>query len=223
MSYCNMVFVGNTFLADYAKKYNNNVKVVPTTIDTDYYTPKKLNHNKNKICIGWTGSLTTIKHLNTALPVLKALKDKYQEQIYFKLIADVPLINNLVEFKFCKWSKNQEVEDLSEIDIGIMPLPNDEWSKGKCGFKGLQYMALGIPAVMSPVGVNTEIIQDEVNGFLADKEDEWITKLSKLIESAHLREQLGEAGRKTVLERYSFHSQKDRYIHFFNDLLESSQ
>ena len=89
-----------------------------------------------------------------------------------------------------------KIEDLCEMDIGIMPLPDDEWAKGKCGLKGLQYMALEIPTIMSPVGVNTEIIQDGENGFLAAHEDEWFEKLSKLIDDASLRQRLGKAGRK---------------------------
>jgi len=110
------------------------------------------------------------------------------------------------------WAAATEVRDLSEFDIGVMPLPDDEWARGKCGLKGLQYMALEIPTVMSPVGVNTEIIEDGRNGFLAAREDEWVEKLANLIESAGLRRELGQAARRTVEERYSVHSQRDRYV-----------
>lgn len=219
LKYADMAFVGNSFLAAYASKYNKNVKIIPTTIDTDYYIPANQKSAKDKICIGWTGSLTTIKHLKLAIDVLEVLKNKYQDRIYFKIIADVPLITDKVEFSFCKWKKESEVEDLMEMDIGIMPLPDDDWSRGKCGFKGLQYMALEIPAVMSAVGVNNEIINDGINGYLASSKQEWIDKISKLIESETLRSQLGAEGRKTVIEKYSFHSQKDRYIAYFNEVL----
>ena len=111
-------------------------------------------------------------------------------------------------------------KDLSEIDIGIMPLPDDEWAKGKCGFKGLQYMAMEIPSVMSPVGVNTEIINDGVNGFLASTEEEWIEKLSLLIESPELRRKFGVKGRQTVVENFSVDSQKQRYLDYFNELIK---
>jgi glycosyltransferase involved in cell wall biosynthesis len=100
-----------------------------------------------------------------------------------------------------------------------MPLPDDEWAKGKCGLKGLQYMALEIPTIMSPVGVNIEIIEDGVNGFLAESTAEWVAKLSLLIESKEKRQQLGKAARETVLKRYSYHSQKDRYIDYFNEVM----
>ncbi len=212
-----MVFTGNAYLAKYAKQFNKNVKIVPTTIDTDYYLPKK--QEKDQICIGWTGSSTTLKHLELAFGFLEKLKEKYGDRIYFKLIADIPLKNSRLEFQFCKWSKEREVEDLNEIDIGIMPLPDDEWAKGKCGFKGLQYMALEIPAIMSPVGVNNEIIKDGENGFLATGDEEWVEKISRLIDSEALRNSIGKKGRQTVIERYSFHSQKDNYIKYFNELL----
>jgi len=118
------------------------------------------------------------------------------------------------------WNCDSEIEDLSEIDIGIMPLPDDEWAKGKCGFKGLQYMAMEIPTVMSAVGVNREIIEEGVNGFLASTEEEWIDKLSLLIESEELRRNIGMEGRKTVIEKYSVDSQKQRYLEYFNELLK---
>ncbi|HLU85364.1 MAG TPA: glycosyltransferase family 4 protein, partial [Vicingaceae bacterium] len=116
------------------------------------------------------------------------------------------------KIKFVKWNQKTEIEDLSQIDIGIMPLPDDEWAKGKCGFKGLQYMALEIPTIMSPVGVNAEIIKDGENGFLANTDEEWITKIEWLIESEELRKKLGKAGRQTIIERYSIEANKDKYL-----------
>ena len=96
-----------------------------------------------------------------------------------------------------------------------MPLADDEWSKGKCGLKGLQYMGLAIPTIMSPVGVNTAIIQDGVNGFLAETEDEWVTKLSLLIDNKELRQKLGSAGRETVVKYYSVEANKQKYLKLF--------
>jgi glycosyltransferase involved in cell wall biosynthesis len=100
-----------------------------------------------------------------------------------------------------------------------MPLPNNEWVKGKCGLKGLSYMALEIPTVMSAVGVNTEIIIDGENGFLANTEAEWVNKLSQLIDSFELRKKLGFNGRKTVEEKYSVAAQKKNYLLCLNSLL----
>lgn len=215
---CNLVIVGNRYLAEYSRQFNTNVEIIPTTLITEYYKPNKTRAiDSSKICIGWTGSATTLKHLETATPILKKIKEKFP-QVYFKVISDVTFAIDGLEIHNCKWTKENEVADLEEITIGIMPLPDDKWAMGKCGFKGLQYMAMEIPAVMSPVGVNTEIIEDGINGFLATTEEQWIEKLSMLINEEGLRKKLGENGRKTVVERYSYLSQKDRYIQLLNEL-----
>jgi glycosyltransferase involved in cell wall biosynthesis len=213
-----IVIAGNNYLAEYARTYNKNVCIIPTTVDTDKFQPKKYPIANDRICIGWTGSHTTIKHFELAIPVLKELKKLYGDRIYFKVIGDSSYTCSELNIKGEKWSTDTEVEDLLEIDIGLMPLPDDIWSKGKCGLKSLEYMSLCIPAVISPVGVNTEIIQDGVNGYLANTNEEWLNKLSTLINSAELRKQIGERGRETVVEKYSVRSQRDRYLTLFNDL-----
>lgn len=212
-----LVFAGNQYLADYAKKFNKNVVIVPVTIDTDLY--KKVSKTeKRKICIGWSGSVTTIEHFATKIKALTEIKRMYQDKVYFKIIGDGNYYCVDLKTQGLPWIKKTEVEDLSEFDIGIMPLPDTEWAKGKCGLKGLQYMALGIPTIMSPVGVNSEIIQDGENGFLADSEEEWVTKLKLLIDSFELRKQLGDAGNKTVEKKYSIHANQDLYLHYFDQL-----
>ena len=213
-----VVFAGNKYLADYALQFNKNVKIIPTTIDTDYHKKNIDTTHKEKICIGWTGSNTTIKHFIMAEPFLEKLKTKFGDKIYFKLIGSDCYKNSKLNISGIKWNLKTEIDDLSEIDIGIMPLPDDEWTKGKCGFKGLQYMAMEIPTVMSAVGANKEIIEDGVNGFLVSTDDEWIEKLSWLIESKELRDKFGANGRKTVLEKYSVDSQKENYLKYFNEL-----
>jgi len=147
------------------------------------------------------------------------LNEKYPNQLYLKFIADKPIEITEIETIFCKWNKSTEVEDLCEVDIGIMPLPNDDWAKGKCGFKGLQYMSLGIPAVMSPVGVNNTIINDGINGYLANNNAEWVDIISKLIESKELREKIGKEGIVTVEQNFSFNAQKDTYLALFKNLI----
>ena len=212
-----LVFAGNQYLADYAKQFNQNVVIVPTTIDTNEYQPA-YNINKDKVCIGWSGSFSTIAHFETCLEALVVIKRKYGPKVYFKVIGDENYQNAELDIRGNAWKKETEVKDLQEIDIGIMPLPDDEWAKGKCGLKGLQYMALAIPAIMSPVGVNTEIIKDDENGFLARSTEEWIDKLSRLIESAQLREKIGTNGRQTVLTHYSVNANKYLYLKYFMDL-----
>ena len=211
------VIAGNQYLADYANQFNQYVHIIPTTIDTAYHVPLK-SDSKSKICIGWTGTATTIKHFEMAIPVLLKLQQKYKDKIYFKVIGEGKYTNEILAINGTSWNLKTEIEDLQEIDIGIMPLPNDEWAKGKCGFKGLQYMALEIPTIMSPVGVNTSIINEGINGYLADSDEDWISKLSNLIESEELRQKIGEAGRKTIKEKYSVAANQQKYVDLFKNI-----
>jgi len=217
-----MVLTGNNYLASYSKLFNSNTKIIPTTINTDYHFKKPFSKRKN-ICIGWTGSHSTLEYFKLALPILKEVYNKYNKDIDFKVIVDIDFEEPDINLTASRWAVETEIEDLSEIDIGIMPLPDDEWAKGKCGFKALQYMALEIPTVLSPVGVNTEIIEDGINGFLASTNEDWVEKLSLLIESKDLRERLGKAGRQTVIEKYSYQSQKEKYLNYFNELIEKNK
>ena len=213
------MIAGNQYLADYAASYNDNVKIIPTTIDTDLY--QRIQHKKDKVCIGWSGSVTTIQHFEFAIPFLTKILKKYGDKVYFKVIGDGDYSNEELNLKGLSWNKNTEISDLSEIDIGIMPLPNDEWAKGKCGLKGLQYMALEIATIMSPVGVNTEIIEDGKNGFIADDHEEWVEKISKLIEHPDLREEMGKEARKTVIDQYSVEANRDLYLTYFKEVLST--
>ncbi len=215
-----LVLAGNNYLANYAQPFNPRVEIMPTTIDTNYHKVENKEKKSSRICIGWTGTSTTLKHFETIIPILIKIRKKYNDLIYFKVIVNFPYKVPELEIEASNWSLKDEIRDLSEIDIGIMPLPDDEWAKGKCGFKGLQYMSLEIPTIMSPVGVNTEIIQDGKNGFLAVGEEEWIEKLSVVIENPELRNKIGVAGRKTVIEKYSVDAFKNQYVQYFLNLME---
>lgn len=217
-----LVFAGNQYLADFALANNKNVVIIPTTIDTkEYQVDKTIHPSANEpICIGWSGSITTIKHFEYAIPFLIKIKEKYGEKVIFKVIGDANYSHESLGINGLAWNKQTELDDLQSFDIGIMPLPNDEWSKGKCGLKGLQYMALEIPTIMSPVGVNTEIIEDGENGFLADDVNDWVEKISQLIESKDLRTSMGKKARTTVVEKYSTESQKYNYLKYFNQLIQ---
>ena len=216
ISFSDMVFAGNEYLADYARQYNQNVKIVPTTLDTDYHRPS--NVPKEKICIGWCGSFSTIPHFQYAEPILEAIYQKYGDKVYFKVIGDANYKNEKLNIQGVAWSLKEEVSGLSEFDIGIMPLPEDKWTKGKCGFKGLSFMSMAIPTIMSAVGVNKDIIQDGENGFLASSTEEWIEKLSLLVEKADLRKKIGAKGRETVLNQYSVLANQELYLRCFNEV-----
>jgi glycosyltransferase involved in cell wall biosynthesis len=220
-----MIFAGNDYLAQYAKQFNDNVKIIPTTVDTDKFLPKttvnEANGKKGVVEIGWTGSFSTIEHLRFRIEALYRIKEKYKDKVVFKVIGDKNFRDTQLQVQGLAWQAATEVQDLSTIDIGIMPLPDNQWTRGKCGFKGLTYMSLAIPAVMSPVGVNTSIIQEAQNGYLADTTEEWVEKLSLLIENPDLRQQIGQAGRQTVQNHYSITSQKDNYLLHFQSLLSN--
>jgi len=222
ISLSDMIFAGNRYLADYASQFNKNTLIVPTTIDTAIYVPAIKTDEKDSVCIGWSGSFSTIQHFALAIPALKRIKEKFGTRVRFKIIGDATYYCNELETQGNAWKAATEVKDLSEIDIGVMPLPDDEWAKGKCGLKGLQYMALAIPTLMSPVGVNSEIIEHGVNGYLPSTEDEWVEDLSKLIENKEYRTRMGQAGRQTVVDRYSVDAWKGKYLEYFNRLTESA-
>ncbi|MGE0590156.1 MAG: glycosyltransferase family 4 protein [Cyclobacteriaceae bacterium] len=214
----NLVIAGNSFLAKYSLQYTNKVITIPTAIDTEIFSPSEPKHKK-KIIIGWSGSFSTTWHLNLVTPALKKVKEKYGDRIGFKIIGDPNYYNKELEVKGVPWVLKTEVEDLRELDIGIMPLVDFDFAWGKCGLKGLTYMALEIPTLMSPVGVNSEIIKHGENGFLCNNEDEWVHYLSILIDQPEKRTELGKAGRETVLSRYSILANRDKYIDAFNQLL----
>lgn len=214
-----LVFAGNEYLADYAKKFNSNTLIVPTTIDTEEYQPKQMVPSNGPVVIGWSGSITTIQHFKYAIPALKVLKDKYGDRIAIRVIGDGSYTEPILGVKGLPWNKATELDDLRAMDIGIMPLPDDEWARGKCGLKGLQYMALGIPTIMSPVGVNSDIIRDGENGFLATSTEEWVAKISRLIDDAELRTRIGATARKTVEDGYSLKAWQERYVGYYNQLI----
>lgn len=217
ISLCDLVIAGNPFLAQYANQFNSHVKIIPTTIDTDEYRQQSKSQ-KSAITVGWSGSTTTVEHFQTAIPALTRIKKKFGDRVDIRLIGDGQYRNESLKIVGLPWRKQTEIQDLSEFDIGIMPLPDTDWARGKCGLKGLQYMALEIPTIMSPVGVNREIIKDGVDGFLATTEDEWVDRISRLIESPTLRDQIGKAGRKVVEERFSVTAMRNHYLQTFNDL-----
>jgi glycosyltransferase involved in cell wall biosynthesis len=200
------VTVGSNELAAFAAKHSASVTVLPSTIDTDVYTVEPRPPNSRPV-IGWTGSPTTVPHLLTLAPALRQLRREVDFQL--RVIGGEAAIDG-VDLHCLPWSAAREVEDLRPLDVGLMPLPDDEWSRGKCGMKALQYMALAIPPVVSPVGANRTIVQDGVNGLHATTDDEWVHALARLLADAALRERLGRAARQTVEEGYSARVQAPR-------------
>jgi len=198
------VMVGNDFLADYAKKFTTKVTVVPTVVDTRIkYTLKNAKQPNEKTVVGWTGSHSTIRYLLTLADVLRELDGEADYKIL--IIADeLPEgLQHLLHLQFIRWREETEIEDLRQTDIGLMPLIDNDWTRGKCGFKAIQYMALGIPAIVSPVGVNTVIVDDGINGFVCNSPLEWKAKIELLNQNSELRKKMGVAARAKIEQSYS--------------------
>ena len=208
------VSVGNEYLGDYARQFNDKVVYNPTTIDTTNLHNQTKAQTNDKLVIGWTGSHSTLPYLDFLEPILQELEQTYSFE--FQVIANQAPQLNLQSLVFKPWKKSTEIQDLLDFNIGVMPLSDDQWAKGKCGFKALQYMALGIPPLVSPVGVNTRIVQNGENGFVCNTPEEWHQALLSLMQSADLREKLGKKARKTVEDHYSVKSNQNNFVEFFS-------
>lgn len=212
------VACGNDYLLEFAKKYTDRAVLIPTTIDpVGLHNPELYRNEKvgaKSVVIGWTGSHSTLKYLEDAVDILRHVEMMFPH-IQYVVIADRKPTLNLSRMQFIPWNANSEIPDLMRFDIGIMPLPDDIWTRGKCGFKALQYMALKIPAVASPVGVNNKIIDHGKTGFLCSNDEEWLNALSKLIQDQSLRAQMGESGRQKVIDSYSVESNAESFLKLF--------
>jgi glycosyltransferase involved in cell wall biosynthesis len=208
------VMVGNTYLAEYARGFNHHVSVVPSTIDFERYRTAAPLRPAGPPVIGWTGSHSTAQHLETLRAVLGQLARR--ESFRLRVIGPAAFSLRGVEVETLSWDSKTEVEDLSRIDIGVMPLPDSPWTRGKCGMKALQFMALGIPVVCSPVGVNAQFIRDGENGYLAATADEWVDKLTRLLRSPSLRERIGTNGRATARAEFAASLQAARVYEIFS-------
>jgi glycosyltransferase involved in cell wall biosynthesis len=194
------VIAGNRTLAEYAGRFHANVHVVPTVLDTEVFRPRPKRPGE-KVTFGWSGLEYNFKYIRSLEPVLFKLLKRYPIELL--ILSGAPPTDFAFPFRFLRWNPSQEAEQIAEMDIGLMPLQFDEWCAGKCGIKLLQYMSLGIPTVATPVGVNSEIIQNGENGFLARTDAEWEEALANLVEDRSLRERIGETAHAAVEERYS--------------------
>lgn len=212
------VSVCNHFLADYAGQYQSDVVLIPTTIDTVHlHNPALYTKQKGNLpIIGWTGSHSTLNQLD---PIWEALAELHDHVPFkFHLISDL-FPENMPPFVECiNWNKTTEIEDLMQFDIGIMPLNNSEWEKGKCAFKLLQYLALEIPAVASDVGLNSKLISNAENGFLLHENDttSWLSALLTLLKDEGLRNKMGKSGREKVQKYYSVDANKEKIMALFS-------
>lgn len=217
--WAHQVSCGNDYLRDYARQFNPAAIINPTTLDTDRL------HNQVRdqrlaagqpVVVGWTGTHTTLRHLDLVWPALARL-EREGHRFEFRVIANQPPEPaGLRSLAYQPWRKDTEIPDLLEFHFGLMPLVDDPWARGKCAFKALQYMALGMPALVSPVGMNTEVVQDGQNGYVCATDEEWYQAIRRLLTDGPLRAQLGAAARRTIVERYSVASNQANFLALFD-------
>jgi glycosyltransferase involved in cell wall biosynthesis len=169
------------------------------------------------LVIGWTGTHSTLKYLLPLVPVLAQLEAEGLA-FEFRVISNQPpeFDQPLRSLRFVPWQKATEIPDLLTFHVGLMPLEDDPWAKGKCAFKALQYMALGIPALVSPVGMNTEVVQDDYNGYICRTPDDWHQRLQQLLTDGAHRQALGAAARATIEKRYSVVANTPNFLNLFS-------
>lgn len=205
---------GNEYLCNYARQYNFSVVLIPTVVDTDAGHHKLKNqYEAGRVVVGWTGSHTTLHNLEIIETVIRELKKEIDFD--FLIISNKPPDWNF-DFIFKKWEERTELDDLLKMHIGLMPLKKGPWFEGKCGFKLIQYLACGIPAIASPVGVNSQIVRHHTDGFIVNDKEEWKRYLKMLIKDQHLRNKMAKSGRDHIVENYSLNSQVANFINLFS-------
>lgn len=203
LSNCELAICGNRYLEKYAKQFNQNTAVIPTSVDEKRQTQVK-NYNADSINIGWIGRAENLIYLRELQDMFIRLEKQYGEKVRFRIVCDNPLVldgvNNIDNIK---WRLENELSDIRSFDIGIMPLSNDEWTQGKCAFKLLQYMAAGVPCVGSAVGANSEVISHNHNGILVSNTEDWYQSLEELINQPEKRKTLAQNAIENIKNNYS--------------------
>lgn len=213
------VIAGNRILADYAKQFNSNVTIIPTVVDCSQYLYKpKSGNEKGPITVGWIGSRTTACYLPAIEPALKRLAEKNPGKVRFCFLGHPEYKPDLPNVTSLPFTLGAELDYLRTLDIGIMPLPNTEWTRGKCAFKAIQYMGMGIPTVASPVGITSDLIMHNVNGQLATSVEEWFQALNLLVNDSDIRMKFSLGARRTVEQSYSLQVWGPRLALLFDEL-----
>ncbi len=199
------IIAGNKYLAEWYSRFNKKIFIIPTGVDVQKYRPLPVRPSVNRCTIGWMGTDGNFPNLNMAQKAIENILHQNPAARMLIVSNKRPANWNIDDRKifFRRWSRETELKDLQEMDIGIMPLIDSTWTKGKCSFKMLQYMSVGIPVVVSPVGMNNEVLSKDNVGYAASTSPEWEKALSKLINNKKMREEMGDNGREVVKKYYS--------------------
>ncbi len=217
---CDAVIAGNSFLAEQARRYAavDRVHVIPTCVDPQRYRPRQQPAPKERTLeLVWVGSASTLQGLEQVRPLLEEI-GKSVPGARLKLVCDRFLSLRSLPVVECPWSEAGEAEAIATADVGISWVPDDLWSRGKCGLKVLQYMAAGLPVVTNPVGVHREMVVPGENGYLAESPPEWVEALTRLSWDVALRQRLGQAGRARLEAEYSVEVGAARWLEVLSRL-----
>lgn len=204
------VVAGNEYLASRAREAGaSRIETIPTVIDLDKY-PYNPPDEEGPFTIGWIGSPSTAQYVEKIAPALRTVCERHNARVVLVGSGEIELPSVPVEV--CEWSEETEIEDIASFDVGIMPLEDTPWERGKCGLKLIQYMASGKPVVASPIGVNAKLAEDGYNGFHAETNEEWVESLSKLADDIDMATRMGSRGRKKVEEQYNLETAAKQWV-----------
>lgn len=209
---------GNAYIQKYVARYCSNTIVVPTVVDVERYAPRGVAPTGRPL-VGWIGSPSTFEQLRGTLGVLAGARERLG--IDLRVVGSGLKDGAIEGVAFADWAEDREIPEIAGMDIGVMPLPDDPWARGKCGYKLIQYMACALPVIASPVGMNVDIVEHGVNGFLANTEQEWLEAVEKLARDPELRGRMGQAGREKVVREYSLQAQAPLLVSAFRNVLAS--
>ena len=212
MKHADHIITCTPYLEKFVRKFNDQTTDISSTIDTDRYRPKKnYDLKEGELVLGWSGSHSTSAYLRLLTPVFLRLKE---QNIKFRLLVmgDPGFSIKGIIVEALPWKEGYETEVIGRFDIGLYPLPDEEWVYGKSGLKALQYMAMGVPTIASAIGTNFRIIEDGTNGFLVNNEEEWFQRIMQLATDPVFRENLGRKAIQTVEEHYSVRQNRLLYL-----------
>ena len=192
-----LVIAGNPYLAEHARKFNTKVEVLPTGLNTNEYEIAATRKTDGKVRLVWIGSRSTLRYLAEIAPALEEIGSRH-ENVILRMVCNDFIDVEKMSVEKCLWSEQTQAVDLVTSDVGLAPLPDNRFTRGKCGFKVLQYASAGLPVVASPVGVNRDYVRDNITGYLASDTEEWVDRISRLVENAQLRKDMGQSARKSV-------------------------